>query len=85
MPRATKDSRLPGLAPVGRRSARAGSWYCPEAVGLFERVYRSGKLDWILHHLNDEESMAELPPVVEVDPGVAERVLERGERAEHGE
>ncbi len=30
-----------------------GTWYWPEAVGRFERLYRTGALDWILHHLND--------------------------------
>jgi len=31
----------------------SGTWYWPEAVDRFERLYRSGQLDWILMHLND--------------------------------
>ncbi len=42
---------------------KAGEWYCPEAVEMFEELYRSGSLDWILHHLNNEAAIAELPPV----------------------
>ena len=40
----------------------AGTWYCPDAVEKLVRLYRSGELDWILHHLNSEESLIELPP-----------------------
>jgi putative nucleotidyltransferase with HDIG domain len=47
---------------VRELQARAGSWYAPEAVELLTTVYRSGDLDWILHHLNDEQSLIELPP-----------------------
>jgi putative nucleotidyltransferase with HDIG domain len=32
----------------------AGSWYDAEAVATFVKLYRSGQLDWILHHLNDD-------------------------------
>ena len=40
----------------------AGSWYCPDAVQAFVTLYGSGKLTWILHLLNDEQSLIELPP-----------------------
>jgi len=34
--------------------AKAGSWYCTESVDAWERLYRSGQIDWILHYFNDE-------------------------------
>lgn len=32
---------------------KSGTWYCPEAVDLFERVYRNGVVSWVLHYYND--------------------------------
>lgn len=32
----------------------AGTRYDAQAVDLFDRLYRSGDLDWILHYFNDE-------------------------------
>jgi len=34
--------------------AKAGSWYCTECVDAWERLYRSGQIDWILHYFNDD-------------------------------
>lgn len=34
--------------------AKAGTWYCAECVGAWERLYRTGQIDWILHYFNDE-------------------------------
>lgn len=42
-------------------NSKAGLWYCPTAVALFTRVYESGALDWIMHHLNGSQSLIELP------------------------
>jgi HD-GYP domain-containing protein (c-di-GMP phosphodiesterase class II) len=36
----------------------AGPRYCPDAVELFETVYRNGTVRWVLHHFNDA---ADLP------------------------
>src|SRR5690606_17859488 len=35
----------------------AGTRYDAEAVELFDRLYRSGDLDWILHYFNDDRTM----------------------------
>ena len=34
-----------------------GTRYCADAVALFEKVYRSGIVAWVLHHYNDAESI----------------------------
>jgi HD-GYP domain-containing protein (c-di-GMP phosphodiesterase class II) len=34
-------------------AAGSGTRYWPEAVEMFSRLYRSGRLTWILHHFND--------------------------------
>ena len=47
---------------IAELESHAGTWYCPRAVELLVKLYRSGELDWILHHLNDEMSLIELPP-----------------------
>ncbi|MHC4910451.1 MAG: HD-GYP domain-containing protein, partial [Planctomycetota bacterium] len=39
----------------------AGTRYCPHTVELFRNIFESGELDWIIHHLNDEHSLIELP------------------------
>jgi putative nucleotidyltransferase with HDIG domain len=63
-------SRRPYRQEVGEEAARraiaelerhAGAWYCPEAVTLFHRLLESGALEWILHHLIDEQSLIDLP------------------------
>jgi putative nucleotidyltransferase with HDIG domain len=63
-------SRRPYRQDVGAEAAaravrelqdRSVEWYDPEAVALFARLFRGGSLDWILHHLNDEHSLVELP------------------------
>lgn len=41
---------------------RAGTWYCPRAVEAFTEIYRTGSVAWILHLLNDDQSLIELPP-----------------------
>lgn len=35
-----------------------GERYFPEAVEMFSEMYRTGKLDWILHYYNDEVPVA---------------------------
>lgn len=40
-------------------AAGSGSQYWPKAVELFERLYRSGRLNWILHHFNDAAAAPE--------------------------
>ena len=40
-------------------AAGSGAQYWPEAVTTFERLYRSGRLDWILHHFNDAANTLE--------------------------
>jgi len=40
-----------------------GSRYCAEAVDLFERVYRSGVVAWVLEYYNDEASVAAFDPL----------------------
>jgi HD-GYP domain-containing protein (c-di-GMP phosphodiesterase class II) len=45
---------------------KAGAWYCPDAVRLLDELYQAGRIDFILHHLNDEASIAELPEVPEL-------------------
>ncbi|MHC4991805.1 MAG: HD-GYP domain-containing protein [Planctomycetota bacterium] len=59
--RRTVGEQAASLA-IEELQAHAGSWYCPESLDIFVRVYQSGELNWILHHLNDEQSLIELPP-----------------------
>lgn len=35
-----------------------GTHFWPEAVEMFTRLYKDGKLDYILHHFNDQASVA---------------------------
>lgn len=35
-----------------------GERYFPDAVDMFSSMYRSGKIDWILHYYNDEVPIA---------------------------
>lgn len=44
---------------VTELDAGAGSRYWAPGVKMFTSLYRSGRLDWILHHFNDR---CELPP-----------------------
>jgi HD-GYP domain-containing protein (c-di-GMP phosphodiesterase class II) len=37
--------------------AGVGPRYCAEAVELFESVYRSGTVRWVLHHFNDASDL----------------------------
>lgn len=48
---------------IDELESRAGTWYCPAAVRCFADLLRGGELTWVLHHLNDEHSLVELPPV----------------------
>lgn len=44
--------------------AGIGTRYCLECVDMFERLYRRGNLDWVLHYFNDQcpvPDYAELP------------------------
>ncbi|MHC5005405.1 MAG: HD-GYP domain-containing protein [Planctomycetota bacterium] len=45
----------------------AGIWYCPRALDAFVSLYRAGGLSWILHLLNDDESLIELPPAPDAE------------------
>ncbi|MCW5765040.1 MAG: HD-GYP domain-containing protein [Phycisphaeraceae bacterium] len=38
---------------------KAGAWYCPSALSLFDRVYHSGLVAWVLEYFNDDRP---LPP-----------------------
>lgn len=40
-------------------AAGSGNRYWPEAVDMFTRLYRTGRLTWILHHFNDAAGSAE--------------------------
>ena len=40
---------------------KAGRWYHAPAVDRFTQLYRSGQLDWILAHLNNDEGEAAAP------------------------
>ncbi len=33
---------------------KVGAWYCADCVDAWEKLYRSGQIDWILHYFNDE-------------------------------
>lgn len=44
---------------LGELAAGSGTQYWPEAVELFKRLYRSGRLNWILHHFNDAAAAPE--------------------------
>lgn len=67
-----KDAARRAIAELQRlKSTR----YCAEAVDLFTRVYESGGLDWILHHLNDTESLVEVPNTPSVDELMAARAV----------
>jgi len=35
-----------------------GTWYCPEAVESLTLLYEAGKLNWIMRHHNDEETLS---------------------------
>lgn len=39
-----------------------GSHYCAEAVELFERVYRSGVVGWVLEYYNDRAQIGDFDP-----------------------
>lgn len=39
---------------IAELRAKVGAWYCAESVDAWERLYRSGQIDWILHYFNDE-------------------------------
>lgn len=54
--------------------AGAGIRYAPEAVRFFNALLGSGRFDWILHHFNDEASVASIETVPR--PGVV-RALEQ--------
>ncbi len=41
-------------------NARAGTWYCPEAVRLLTELFEAGKLTWILKQFNDETNLHRL-------------------------
>jgi len=52
----------------------SGPWYWPAAVDRFERLYRTGSLDWILHHLNDASPLVrESTPREMMTLGLAKR------------
>lgn len=40
-------------------AAGSGTQYWPEAVEMFKRLYRSGRLSWILNHFNDAANTLE--------------------------
>ncbi len=42
--------------------AARGTRYWPEAVDAFARLYRSGHLNWILHHFNDASDAPRFSP-----------------------
>lgn len=50
----------PAAAERALRTLRegVGPRYCAEAVELFERVYRSGIIAWVLDHYNDQREVA---------------------------
>jgi putative nucleotidyltransferase with HDIG domain len=50
---------------IAELERKAGAWYDPDAVQAFVRLYRSGQLDWILHHLNDDSPPERTPQFVE--------------------
>lgn len=53
--------------------AGMGSRYCTEAVELFAKLQRSGQLDWILHHFNDEAPVPEYAALHSLDTIVRDR------------
>lgn len=46
-----------------------GSQFSRDAVELFAQLYRTGELDWILHHFNDEAPVPDLRPALEAPGG----------------
>jgi HD-GYP domain-containing protein (c-di-GMP phosphodiesterase class II) len=39
---------------IAELRSKVGTWYCAECVDAWDRLYRSGQIDWILHYFNDE-------------------------------
>ena len=40
-----------------------GTRYWPDAVNAFARLYRTGRLNWILHHFNDADPTSDFCPI----------------------
>ena len=78
-------------AALDELQSKAGTWYCPEAVEQFRRLYEAGKLDWILTYYNDAESMDSLmeivlvPPPGILDPSEAGVTIVPQDEAKHAE
>jgi len=58
----------------------AGTWYCPDAIEALTRLYRAGKLDWIMRHQNgaDPEGASSPDPEAADDYAVLSESLAGG-------
>lgn len=67
---------------VGREAAKhaivelkegAGTRYAPDAVAIFCELFESGRLEWILHYFNDDNSLPEYSKLEEIHKRYAMR------------